>query len=112
MSESDRTAVLADIETLYHPVRYKIWNAIESSPDGLYLSQLAEKLSLDKQLVAFHLLTLSEGGFVEGDYKVVQVPHSKGRAAKVFHTTPKVRRTLEQVASEVKTKLANLKDGE
>ena len=109
MPDANHEDVRKDIDALYHPVRYRVWSEIEAHQDELYLSSLAEKLELDKQLVAFHLLTLTEGGFIDGDFKVVQTPHSKGRAAKVFHTTPKLRATLEAAKKEIEAKLSTLK---
>lgn len=84
---------------LMQPTRRKIVNLLQSG-ESLYIEQIADKIGEDRRSVSFHLATLAENGFVEGDYKLInpatENPGS-GRGAKFYHLTPKVTEVLKKL---------------
>lgn len=96
--------VLRDAETLFHPLRYKIVEAIGKAPNGLYINELADTVGADRQLVSFHLLTLASEGYVQGEYHIATKPASKGKAVKVYHLTKKVDEAFKAIRKELDLK--------
>ena len=92
-------------EVLLQPLRYRIVEALEEAPEGLYINELAKNLGEERQLVAFHLLTLASHGFVEGEYKIAEKPASRGRAVKVYRLTDKVKQIFRALEKELEAKL-------
>ena len=97
--------MLRDAETLFHPLRYRIVEALAKEPGGLYINQLADAVSADRQLVSFHLLTLASEGYVQGEYQIAKKPASKGKAVKVYRLTEKVERAFKAIRKEIESKL-------
>lgn len=52
---------------IMHPIRYRIVREIEKSGKS-YINRIAKKLRLDRKLVSYHLLTLSQHGVIVGNY--------------------------------------------
>lgn len=86
-----------DVYVLMHPLRHSIVDLLDGSREGMHINKLAEELQENRQLVSFHLLTLSENEFVEGDYFISEKPHSKGKAVKVYKLTNKTREILKRL---------------
>ncbi len=88
---------------LIHPIRYRIIKEIKEK-QKLYIQELADILGINRRIVSFHLSTLSQYGFVEGNYEVLRVRRSKGkgRAAKYFRITPKVDAVLCTIAERIR----------
>lgn len=86
-----------DVYVLMHPLRRSIVEMLEAEPEGLHINKLAEQLQANRQLVSFHLLTLSENEFVDSNYFVSEQPHSKGKAIKVYNLTDKTHKILEML---------------
>lgn len=97
-------SVLRAAETLFHPLRYKIVEALKVDPNGLYINQLADRMQADRQLVSFHLLTLASEGYVEGEYQIAKKPASKGKAVKVYRLTEKVDEAFKAIRKELDRK--------
>lgn len=98
MAEEMSTLELGHI--LIHPIRYQIVRSIREK-GRLYINQMADMLDIDRKVVSFHLSTLSQYGFVESEYEVLKIPHSKGKAAKYFRLTDKVDEVLANVKTEL-----------
>ena len=88
---------------LIHPIRYRIVKEIKEK-QKLYIQGLADILKINRRKISFHLSTLSQYGFVEGNYEVMKVQHSKGKdkAAKYFRVTPKVDIILCDIAERIR----------
>ena len=94
----DRETILRRV---VHPLKLRILKALTKSPKGeMYVNELAEALKASRQLVSFHLIELSELGLVESEYFISQKPASKGRAVKMYKSTP--------LASEIKEEIKAL----
>ena len=102
--ELAQESVLRAAETLFHPLRYKIVEALRTDPKGLYINELADLMKADRQLVSFHLLTLASGGYVQGEYKIAKKPASKGKAVKVYRLTAKVEEAFKAIRKELDPK--------
>jgi predicted ArsR family transcriptional regulator len=95
----------ADLHLRYvmmQPTRQKILRVLKASPEPLYIKQIADKISEDPRTVSFHLATLAENGFVEGEYREIErpAPHSsvRGRAAKFYRVTKKVNEVAKRLS--------------
>ncbi len=85
---------------LVQPTRQKIIKLLKSNKDALYIEQIADKIGEDRRSVSFHLATLAENGFVDGDYRLIQAPTKnpgRGRGAKFYKLTPKVDEVLKKL---------------
>lgn len=86
-----------EIHLLTHSLRYAIVQLLsESGP--MFIGQVADKLKVNPRLVSFHLATLLDNGFVEGEWKVSKFPSSKGKAVKEYKLTDKGKNSLKALA--------------
>lgn len=85
-----------------HPIRWKILNTLANAESPMYIDAIATKLNEERRLVSFHLITLQEHGYLESEFKVVQEPHSKGKAGRFFKITAKFAQTKAELAKVVK----------
>jgi len=87
----------SDLQLLYvlmQPTRQKIIKVLSGSKEPLYITEIASKIGENPRNVSFHLATLAEYGFVDGEYREIEKPahHSAmtGRAGKFYRLTSKV----------------------
>lgn len=98
--EKNRENLTNQLYVIMQPIRLKIVRLLEESKDPLYIEQIAEKIEEDRRTVSFHLATLAENGFVEGDYQIIQKPSANpgmGRAGKFYRLTPKVQDAIKKL---------------
>jgi len=88
------TSVIGNLHILTHPLRFRIIETLRKFGEPMFIGQIAEALKADPRLVSFHLATMLEYGFVEGEWKVSSLPRSKGKAVKYYKLTPKVDETF------------------
>lgn len=77
---------------LMQPTRQKIVRLLQTS-EPMYIEQIADKINEDRRVVSFHLATLAENGFVEGEYRLIEAATKnpgRGRGGKFYKLTPKV----------------------
>ncbi len=74
---------------MLHPERLKLYKALKEAGKPLFINELAEKLKIERRLVSYHLSTLELHGFVKSEFKVIQPPHSKGKAGRFYQLTEK-----------------------
>jgi predicted ArsR family transcriptional regulator len=98
-TEKNGEELANQLYVIMQPTRLKIVKLLrESKP--LYIEQIAEKISEDRRSVSFHLATLAESGFVEGDYEIIQDAKKNpgvGRAAKFYRLTIKIDDVLKRL---------------
>lgn len=85
-----------------HPERLKLYKALKESGKPLFINELADKVSTDRRLVSYHLSMLEEHGFVKSEFKVVQEPHSKGKAGRFYVLTDKAEDIIPKLADALK----------
>ncbi len=91
-----------DEDLILQPVRYQVFLALKAAGDqGKYISQLARELHTDRRLVAFHLLQLRKRGLVENEYRILEPPSSKGKAANYFRLSQKGLDVARKVREEL-----------
>ena len=98
-SEKSEEELTNQLYVIMQPTRLKIVKLLrEGKP--LYIEQIAEKIGEDRRSVSFHLATLAEYGFVEGDYEIIQEADKNpgvGRAAKFYKLTTKIDDVLKRL---------------
>jgi DNA-binding transcriptional ArsR family regulator len=87
--------LLDDSRIFLHPLRCRILELLAEKLMNLNAISLA--LSMERKLVAYHLFTLEDCGFVTSKYVLSELDKSKGKALRVYTATDK--------AAEVKAKL-------
>jgi len=87
-----------DLFVLLQPTRWKIINVLKEAREPLYIKEIAEKLGEDWKVVSFHLASLADAGFVEGEFRSIERPKtSLGRAGKFYKATKKVDDVLSRL---------------
>jgi predicted ArsR family transcriptional regulator len=98
----------SDLQLLYvlmQPTRQKIIRELKAAGEPLYIQQIADKIGESARNVSFHLATLAERGFVDGEYREIQAPTPNpglGKAAKFYHLTEKYDETVRRFAKGIK----------
>ncbi len=109
MENVPQTEAETELELLYvlmQPTRRKIIRALKTARKPLYIKEIADQIEENERNVSFHLSTLAEYGFVDGEYREIEAPthHSaavKGKAAKFYRLTKKVENVTERLASQI-----------
>lgn len=100
-----------NITNLAHSIlnnhRRKLISALMKE-NGQHISQLAQNIAIDRSKASYHLSYLEEVGIVDSEYKILEPPHSKGTAARVF--TLNLAR-LEEALEAVNTMTGDIKKG-
>lgn len=86
---------------MLHPIRLKILHVLEERGET-YIESIAEDTGIDRRLISFHLSTLQNNGFLESTFKIVEEPHSKGKAGRFFKLTPKYEETKIKLSDFLK----------
>ncbi len=99
---------VSDLELLYvlmQPTRQKIIQLLKNSEEPIFIREIADQIGESQRNTSFHLATLAEQGFVEGEYREIEIPthHSAvtGRAAKFYRITPKVDQIIKKLAKKI-----------
>ncbi|MCJ7430014.1 helix-turn-helix domain-containing protein [Candidatus Bathyarchaeota archaeon] len=86
---------------MLHPIRLKILRILEEKGE-MYIEPIAEGTGVDRRLISFHLGVLQNNGFLKSAFKVVEEPHSKGKAGRFFNLTPKYEETKSKLSDFLK----------
>src|SRR2546422_4762825 len=79
--------------------RLKLITALFERPP-MYLSEIAKTVEIDRATLAYHLGVLERAGLVSSEYKILQQPKSKGKAARYYTlNTQKIRQALAEVGN-------------
>ena len=84
-----------DSRTFLHPVRCRILELLAEKL--MNIDALSIALNMERRLVAHHLFTLDDCGFVKSRYAILQQDKAKVKVLRVYTVTDKV--------AEVKAKL-------
>jgi DNA-binding transcriptional ArsR family regulator len=84
-----------DSRTFLHPVRCRILELLAEKLMNIDAISIA--LNMERRLVAHHLFTLDDCGFVKSRYAILQSDEVKGKALRVYTVTDK--------AADVRAKL-------
>ena len=91
--------LLDDSRTFLHPVRRRILELLAEKLMNINAISIA--LNMERRLVAHHLFTLEDCGFVKSRYAILQPDKAKGKALRVYTVTDKVA----DVKAKLKKKL-------
>lgn len=101
MENTDPAMIKSGIVML-HPIRLKILHILEEKGE-MYIDEIAKNVDIDRRLISFHLGVLQNYGFLESSFKVVEEPHSKGKAGRFFTLTSKYEETKSRLSDFLKT---------
>ncbi|MGC9445075.1 MAG: ArsR/SmtB family transcription factor [Candidatus Methanospirareceae archaeon] len=90
----DETLV-KDAHVLVHPIRFRIVELLVKKP--MHVSEISKTLGEERRLIAYHLDTLEEYGFVNSKHEISEDPKSKGKALRVYWTTDKVKDVIGEL---------------
>ncbi len=93
---------IKDGTIMLHPIRWKILNGLKEKGTDMYIDQIAGMIGEDRRLVSVHLATLQEHGYLTSEFKIVEEPHSKGKAGRFFRLTPKFDEMRGKLADIIK----------
>ena len=93
---------LTDGLIMLHPVRWRIIRTLKEKGVPMYIDEIAHAIDEDRRLVSFHLSTLEEKEFLESDFKIIAAPHSKGKAGRFYHLTPKAENVARKLVEVIK----------
>lgn len=71
------------VDAVLDETRLKLLNILVKF-DRKYISELTKALDLDRATVSYHLSVLESAGVVSSEYKILDEPRSKGRAARYY----------------------------
>ena len=75
------------------PHRIRLITALMNKPQ--YVSQLIKTAKLDRSAASYNLAVLESTGILQSHYVILNEPHSKGRAARVYSVnTARLREAL------------------
>ena len=91
--------LLDDSRTFLHPVGCRILELLAEKL--MNLNALSIALNMERQLVAYHLFTLEDCGFVKSRYALLQADKAKGKALRVYTATDKVADVRAKLKDEL-----------
>lgn len=94
--------VIEDAVIVLHPERLKLYRALKAAGKPLFINELADKTNAERRLVSYHLSTLEKHGFVTSEFKVIEPPHSKGKAGRFYQLTAKADEILPKLVEALK----------
>ena len=94
--------ILELLHLLAHPVRFRVAKALVEAGEPIFIEQIAKRTVINRRLVSFHLLTLSEHGLVNSDFRVSMLPKSKGKAARHYWLTDEGKEVLSLLIEIIK----------
>jgi len=75
------------------PRKRAILQSLIESPRPLYINEIAKKIKLHHRTTAFHLVDLTQFGFVKSKFEM----NAQGRGVKFFQVTPKVKEIKQKI---------------
>lgn len=94
---------IALAHTLVHENRLKIVDSLLEKPR--HVSALAAKVGLDRATLCYHLNLLEKVGLVESEYVILEQPHSKGKAGRVYKVN---KDRLQEAVKEITEHISRL----
>jgi len=91
---------IALAHALVHENRLKIMESLLEKPQ--HISGLAAKVSLDRATLCYHLNLLEKVGLVESEYVILEQPHSKGKAGRVYKVNQvRLQEAVDAITREI-----------
>jgi len=85
--------IIREFYTLMQPRKQQILRVIEKSNEPLYITEIAKRIKLPIRTTSFHLQDLQTFGFLTSKFE----ENKKGRSARYFKVTSKVKQTREKL---------------
>lgn len=85
---------------LVHENRLKIVDSLLQKPQ--HVSALADKVGIDRATLCYHLNLLEKVGLVESEYVILEPPHSRGKAGRIYKVNKdRLRAAIELITKEI-----------
>ena len=91
--------LLEDSHIFLHPERYRIMELLAEKP--MHINAISSAMGMERRIVAFHLQSLEESGFVTSKYEISEQPKLKGKALRVYTATDKIARVLSELKKQL-----------
>jgi len=89
------------IRLLLQQTRFKIVRELLRSGRPLYIDELAKRIDENPRLVSFHLALLQREGLVDSEFRIVELPSSRGKAGRFFSLTAKAKEAAMRLAQQI-----------
>jgi DNA-binding transcriptional ArsR family regulator len=91
---------IALAHALVHENRLKIIDSLLQKPQ--HVSALADEVGVDRATLCYHLNLLEKVGLVESEYVILEPPHSRGRAGRVYRVNKDhLRAAIKLITKEI-----------
>ncbi|MBN1763394.1 MAG: winged helix-turn-helix transcriptional regulator [Methanomicrobia archaeon] len=87
--------LLQDAYILLQPARYRIVKLLAEQP--MHISALSTAMGIASRIVAFHLRTLEDFGFVKCKYEISDDPKTRWKALRLCTVTDKVADVIAEL---------------
>jgi predicted transcriptional regulator len=88
-------ALVKEAHVILHPIRFRLVELLAEKP--MHVSEISRAMGEERRLVAYHLDTLEEYGFVKSKHEISEQPKSKGKALRIYWTTDKVKTVIAEL---------------
>lgn len=103
-SAVDTSELYRKTHAALHPIRIKILDFVADNPD-LHISKIAKKIGMNRSTVSYHLGLLEKFSLVDSEYKILQPPHSVGKAGRIYRVNEK---EIKKIAEAISKRLSDL----
>jgi DNA-binding transcriptional ArsR family regulator len=91
---------IALAHALVHENRIKIIDSLLQKPQ--HISALAHAVGVDRATLCYHLNVLERVGLVQSEYVILESPHSKGKAGRIYRVNKdQLRAAIELITKEI-----------
>jgi len=97
-----RTDFIALAHALVHENRLKIVESLLKKPQ--HISALANTVGIDRATLCYHLNLLEKVRLVDSEYIILEQPHSKGKAGRIYKVNnERLQEAIKAITAEMST---------
>lgn len=90
---------------IMHPARYQILQSLRSSPEPMFVEQIAKHIHVHPRMVSHHLDVLEKQELVECNYEIINVNGSRrGVAVRLCNSTIKADEVFNDIKEALEKK--------
>jgi predicted transcriptional regulator len=94
-----------------HPSRIKILEFLKKNPKT-HVSEIAEKMGMDRSTLAYHLGLLERMSLVKSTYVILKQPNSMGKAGRVYCINDDEVKKVSETVTKNLLELSTIKNNE
>ena len=88
-----KNLIIRQFYCLMQPKKQAILSVLQESKQPLFINEIAKKIKLNHRTTSFHLVDLTEFGFVKSKFTINKI----GRGSRFFQITPKVKEVKQKI---------------